>query len=92
MDSLYSCSDYIYTMQITGTIFRVDNRGAYIDVGGKSAAFCPTSELSLEPVSKAESVVSTGTVREFYVIRGEGYGELTLSIKQLEVEVIWEKL
>jgi small subunit ribosomal protein S1 len=78
--------------KITGTIFRVDNRGAYIDVGGKSAAFCPTSELSLEPVSKAESVVSTGTVREFYVIRGEGYGELTLSIKQLEVEVIWEKL
>lgn len=63
-----------------------------MDVGGKSAAFCPTSELSLQPVSKAEALVSPGTVREFYVIRGEGFGELTLSIRQLEVEVIWEKL
>lgn len=79
-------------MQITGTIFRVDNRGAYVDVGGKSAAFCPTSELSLQPVAKADAVVSPGTVREFYVMRGEGFGELTLSIKQLEVEVIWQRL
>ena len=75
-----------------GTIFRVDNRGAYVDVGGKSAAICPTSELSLAPVSRAEDVVSAGESREFYVIRGEGYGELTVSIKQLEVEVVWEKL
>jgi small subunit ribosomal protein S1 len=78
--------------RVTGTIFRVDNRGAYVDVGGKSAAFCPTSELSLAPVSRAEDVVSAGQAREFYVIRGEGYGELTLSIKQLEGEVVWEKL
>jgi small subunit ribosomal protein S1 len=79
-------------MQITGTIFRVDNKGAFVDVGGKSAAFCPTSELSLSPVSKASDVVSEGTVREFYVIRGEGYGDLTVSIRQLELEVVWERL
>ena len=78
-----------YPSQVTGTIFRVDNRGAFVDVGGKSAAFCPTSELSLAPVSRAEDVVSVGESKEFYVIRGEGYGELTVSIKQLEVEVVY---
>ena len=87
-----SLSPSLSLPQVTGTVFRVDNRGAYIDVGGKSAAFCPTSELSLSPVAHAEDVISAGQAREFYVIRGEGYGELTVSIKALEVEVVWNKL
>ena len=87
-----SLSPSLTLPQVTGTVFRVDNRGAYIDVGGKSAAFCPTSELSLSPVAHAEDVISAGQAREFYVIRGEGYGELTVSIKALEVEVVWNKL
>ena len=79
-------------VQVSGTVFRVDNKGAYVDVGGKSAAFCPTSELSLAPVSRSTDVVETGAVREFYVIRGEGQGELTLSIKAIELEVVWQRL
>lgn len=40
-------------LQVVGTVFRVDQRGAYVDVGGKSTAFCPLNELSLAPVNKA---------------------------------------
>lgn len=79
-------------VQVTGTVFRVDNKGVYVDVGGKSSAFCPTGELSLAPVSKPTDVVDIDAVREFLVIRGEGYGELTLSIKALELEVVWERM
>lgn len=73
-------------------MFRVDQKGAYVDVGGKSTAFCPTSELSISNVSRATEVVGPDTVREFAVIRGEGSGELTLSLKRLELNVAWARL
>ena len=79
-------------MQVRGTVFRVDQKGAYIDVGGKSTAFCPTSELSIANVSRATEVVGPDTVREFEVIRGEGSGELTLSLKKMEMGVAWQRL
>lgn len=73
-------------------MFRVDQKGAWVDVGGKSTAFCPTSELSIANVSRATEVIGPDTVREFAVIRGEGSGELTLSLKRLELAVAWQRL
>lgn len=35
-----------------GTVVRVDQRGAYVDIGGKSTAFCPTAELALANIPK----------------------------------------
>lgn len=37
---------------MTGTVFRIDQKGAYIDVGGKSTAFCPNAELALASVDR----------------------------------------
>lgn len=70
----------------------MDQKGAYIDVGGKSTAFCPNAELSIAPVSRATEVVGPDTVREFVVVRGESQGELTLSLKRLELAVAWQRL
>ena len=78
--------------QVSGTVIRVDQKGAYVDVGGKSTAFCPTTELSISNISRATEVVGPDTVREFAVIRGEGFGELTLSLKRLELSVAWARL
>lgn len=39
--------------QVQGTVVRVDQRGAYVDIGGKSTAFCPTAELALANIPKA---------------------------------------
>ena len=38
--------------QVQGTVVRVDQRGAYVDIGGKSTAFCPTAELALANIPK----------------------------------------
>ena len=32
---------------VSGTVFEVDQKGAYVDIGAKSAAFCPTAEVTL---------------------------------------------
>jgi ribosomal protein S1 len=37
---------------VQGTVVRVDQRGAYVDIGGKSTAFCPTAELALANVPR----------------------------------------
>ena len=41
--------------QVQGTVVRVDQRGAYVDIGGKSTAFCPTAELALANIPKART-------------------------------------
>lgn len=38
--------------QVQGTVVRVDQRGAHVDIGGKSTAFCPTAELALANIPK----------------------------------------
>lgn len=79
-----------------GTVFGVDNKGAYIDVGGKTTAFCPTAELSLNHVSRATDVISPDTVKEFVVIRDEQdsakAGNLIVSLKRIELELAWGRL
>lgn len=75
-------------------MFRVDQKGAYIDVGGKSMAYCPAAELSIAKVSRPTDVIEPDSVREFYVLRGERTGDpgLVLSLKRLEMEVAWARL
>ncbi|PSC75243.1 30S ribosomal chloroplastic [Micractinium conductrix] len=78
--------------RVQGTVVRVDQRGAYVDIGGKSTAFCPTAELALANIPKSAAVVGPHTVREFMVIREERSGDLTLSLKRLEMAVAWQRL
>lgn len=79
-------------MQVSGTVFNIDNRGAYIDVGGKSAAYCPTTELSLAPISRPTDVVDLNDVREFEILREENNGLLVLSLKKIEMVAAWGRL
>lgn len=46
------------TAQVQGTVVRVDQRGAHVDIGGKSTAFCPTSELALANIPKARAAAA----------------------------------
>lgn len=39
--------------KVTGTVFRVENNGLYVDIGAKSSAFCPVAELTLQKDTKA---------------------------------------
>lgn len=78
--------------RVQGTVVRVDQRGAYVDIGGKSTAFCPTAELALANIPKSTAVVGPHTCRDFIVIREERNGDLTLSLKRMELQVAWQRL
>lgn len=52
-----SKSDYSFKQGdlVSGVVFEVDQKGAYIDVGFKSAAFCSTAEASLCKIGRVRA-------------------------------------
>lgn len=62
-----------------GTVFKVDQKGAYVDVGGKTTAFCAKEELSLAPIDR---VRAAGGWRGFANIGGAGQGAGQCTCKQ----------
>ena len=42
---------------VSGTVFEIDQKGAYLDIGAKSAAFCPTAEVSLCKIGRVGCIL-----------------------------------
>jgi small subunit ribosomal protein S1 len=79
--------------KIVGNVFNIDQRGAYVDIGAKAAAFLPTSEASLAPISKVGDVVEVGQSREFLIINSnDAEGSLTLSLRRMQIEIAWKRV
>jgi len=79
--------------RVTGTIFDIDNSGAYVDIGAKAAAFCPKPECCLAKVSDVSNALQLGSEREFAIIReDDNEGSVTLSLRRIELEVAWKRL
>jgi small subunit ribosomal protein S1 len=78
---------------VRGKAFSYDSDGAFIDIGGKSAAFLPTAEASLHRVTDLSTIVPLQEEREFMIIREQDNdGQVTLSIRQLELQQVWQRL
>ena len=89
--------DYLTFQQgtiVKGEIVYLEKDGAYVDIGAKCEAFLPHKELTNTPRKhKVESLVSTGEVHEFYVLKEatESNGVL-LSLKRVNLAQGWAKL
>lgn len=78
---------------VVGRVSNYDNSGAYVDIGGKSAAFLPIAEASLRPVENLAEVLPLDEEREFLIIREQNEeGQVTLSVRQLEIRQLWSRL
>jgi small subunit ribosomal protein S1 len=78
---------------VLGKVASYGSDGAYIDIGGKSAALLPVREVSLGADQKLEELLPVQTEREFMIIRGQDEnGQIVLSLRQLEIKAFWEKL
>ncbi len=78
---------------VSGTVETHESNGAYVDIGGKSAAFLPTKEASLESDVSLEEAVPIGTERKFIIVRDQDAdGQMVISIRQMEIKALWEKL
>ena len=78
---------------VRGKVFQYDSDGAYIDIGGKSAAFLPVFEASLKPVMDLSVLLPLQEEQDFLIIREQDAdGQVTLSRRQLEIQTLWEQL
>jgi len=67
---------------ITGTVIRILDFGAIVDLGGGKDGMIHVSELKEGFVEKVEDVVSEGDVVTAKVIRADADGKIGLSLKQ----------
>lgn len=78
---------------VRGKVFQYESDGAYVDVGGKAAAFIPLAEVSLKSVTNLTEVLPLQEEQEFVIIREQDAdGQVTLSRRELEINQIWERL
>jgi len=78
---------------VVGTVFRTDDRGAYVDIGAKAAGYCSSAECSLSPNAKAKDVLMVDSQREFFIIKDNAKdGEIQLSLRQMEYSVAWARV
>lgn len=78
---------------VVGKAFSYEAEGIYVDIGAKSLAYLPFAEASLSGVTDPESIAPLGEEQE-YLIVGEqnAEGQITLSLRQLELRHAWERL
>lgn len=78
---------------VRGKVFEYASDGAYVDIGGKSAAFLPTQEASLKTGTPLSELVPLNEEREFLIVREQDAdGQVTLSLRQLLIKQVWDKL
>lgn len=78
---------------VTGKVYSYESEGVYIDIGGKSLALLPMQEVFLGVTQDLSEALPLQQERDFLIIREQNAeGEVLLSIKQLEINQIWEKL
>ncbi|MGK7920842.1 MAG: S1 RNA-binding domain-containing protein [Trichodesmium sp.] len=78
---------------VTGKIYSYESEGIYVDIGGKSLALLPIQEASLGLTQDLSEALPLQLERDFLIIREQdAEGEVLLSVRQLEINQIWEKL
>lgn len=77
---------------VKGIVVGYASSGVLIDIGSKTQAMVPNKELSNTPFEKPSDVVDIGEEREFYILKEDDDGEITLSLKRVALAYSWEKL
>jgi small subunit ribosomal protein S1 len=96
-DFARALADHDYNFQtgstVRGTVIGHGSEGAMVEIGGKSDAFLPLKEASLERIESLEETLPLGEEFEFLIIRDQDMeGRVVLSLRRLMVQRVWERL
>ena len=85
--------DFRLGQVVSGRISTYENDGVYVDIGAKSPGFLPKGEASVKFIENIEEFLPRDDERQFLIIREQNAeGQVTLSIRQLELKRVWENL
>lgn len=83
--------------RVSGEVLSVDQKGAFVNVGGKSPAYLPALEYSASKITDVKKCIKVGIKRQFQVIqkfrapKGKRHA-LTVSLKEVELDTSWRRL
>lgn len=80
---------------VVGTVFRLEPKGALIDIRVETAAYIPLREMSIAEIDSPEDVLQLNETREFLIVTEydkERNPILCLSIRSLEQKLAWERV
>ena len=77
---------------VTGTVVQIDREGVLLDIGCKTEGFIPKKEVSARRTIDIHEVVSIGQVIDASIIGIDQEGQYILSMKEAEVEAIWNEV
>lgn len=78
--------------RVTGTVVKLQDKDALIDIGYKTEGVLPAAEISRRRVVKPADVLKEGEVIEVSVIRVDEEGHPILSRRKVEEEKAWDML
>jgi len=96
-DFARALADHDYNFQtgstVRGTVIGYGSEGVMVEIGGKSDAFLPLKEASLERIENLEETLPLGEEFDFLIIRDQDMdGRVVLSLRRLMVQRVWERL
>lgn len=88
-----SMKHYTKGQMVSGTIVQIDRYGILVDIGDKTEAFLPISEVTTQKDANIHDIVSIGKVVEAKIIaKNAEEDQYILSLKEGEVESIWNDI
>jgi len=78
---------------VSGKVYNYESDGVYVDIGGKSLAYVPLSEVSLQSTQDLSELLPLNEEIDFLIVREQNAdGQVTLSRRQLEIKQAWDEL
>lgn len=77
---------------VKGTVVKIDKGEILVDIGAKAEAFLPFRELSNIPVENPQDVLKVGEKKEFFILKEDDEGVITVSLKRVALAQNWGKL
>lgn len=87
--------NFSYGQVVRGKVEIYDEDGVYVEIGAKSTAFLPMSEVAFGSLKDKDikEILPLAEELDFLIVREQNdEGQVTLSRRQLEIKRIWEKL
>ena len=77
---------------VKGTVVQIDREGVLLDIGCKTEGYIPKKEVSARRTIDIHEIVSIGQVIDASIIGIDQEGQYILSMKEAEVEAIWNEV
>lgn len=87
-----SMKNYSIGDAVIGVVVQIDRDGILVDIGSKTEAYIPKKEISAKRVFEITDILSIGQAVQATVKHIDEDGQYTLSMKEAELEALWNTI